>query len=125
MVTAAPSVTATHPVAAASASSYARRGYAVVSTSLEAAAGIDGLPGAALLVADAGIAECVLDDRVDPAEMVPGIEALAAEGWEVTVLVPSARMGAAHWGLRGSSSVLQAWWPGPAESIQFGAPQVP
>ena len=125
MVTAAPSITATDPVAVASASSYSRRGYTVVSTSLEAAAGIDGLPGPALLVADAGIAECVLEDRVDPAAMVPGIEALASEGWEVTVLVPAARMGAAHWGLRGSSTVLQAWWPGPSESIQVGAPQVP
>lgn len=126
MVTAAASVaTITDPVALASASSYTRRGHTVVQTSLAAAVGVDGLPGAAILVADAGIAECVLEDRVDPAEMAAGIEVLAADGWDVTVLVPAARMGAAHWGLRGVSAVLQAWWPGPRESIQFGAPQVP
>ena len=125
MVTAAPTITITDPVASASASSYARRGYTVVQTSLAAAVGIDGLPGAALLVADAGVAECVLEDRVDPAALAPGVAALAAEGWEVTVLVPAARMGAAHWGLRGAPVALQAWWPGPSESVQFGAPQVP
>ena len=125
MVMAAPTITKTHPVATASASSYSRRGYTVVTTSLSAAVGVDGLPGPALLVADVGIAECVLEDRTDPARLGPGIEALAAEGWEVTVLVPAARMGAAHWGLRGPSASLQAWWPGPSDSIQFGAPQVP
>ncbi|MBU1227477.1 MAG: hypothetical protein KJ698_09770 [Actinobacteria bacterium] len=125
MVVAAPTVTKTHPVARASSASYTRRGYTVVETSLEAAVGVDGLPGPALLIADMGIAECVLEDRVDPARLAAGIEALAAEGWEVTVLVPAARMGAAHWGLRGASASLQAWWPGPADSIQFGAPQVP
>lgn len=125
MVTAAPSVTATHPVATASASSYTRRGHTVVATSFEAAAGIDGLPGPALLVPDAGIAECVLDDGIDPVAMLPGIEALAADGWEVFVLVPAARMGIAHWDLRGCSALLQSWWPGPDESVQFGAPQVP
>ena len=125
MVMAAPTVTETHPVAVASASSYTRRGYAVVATSLSAAVGVEGLPGPALLVADMGIAECVLEDRVDPARLAPGVAALAAEGWEVTVLVPAARMGAAHWGLRGMPAALQAWWPGPSESIQFGAPQVP
>jgi broad specificity polyphosphatase/5'/3'-nucleotidase SurE len=86
---------------------------------------LDGVPGSAVLVADAGVAECVLDDGVDPAEMGPGIEALAASGWEVTVLVPARRMGAAHWGLRGAPVTLQPWWPGPADSIQFGQPQVP
>ena len=50
---------------------------------------------------------------------------LLERGWEVTVLVPAARMGAAHWGLRGVAASLQAWWAGPSESIQFGAPQVP
>jgi hypothetical protein len=125
VVTAAPAITITDPVASASASSYARRGYTVVETSLSAAAGLDGLPGAAILVADAAVAECVLEERVDPELLIPGIEVLAAEGWEVTVLVPAARMGAAHWGLRGCSAVLQAWWPGPSDSIQFGAPQVP
>lgn len=125
MVTAAPPITQTHPVAAASAASYTRRGYTVVSTSLSAAVGVEGIPGPALLIADMGIAECVLEDRVDPARMAAGIATLASEGWDVTVLVPAARMGAAHWGLRGISASLQAWWPGPSESIQFGAPQVP
>jgi len=125
MVMAAPTVTNTHPVAVASAASYTRRGYTVVETSLSAAVGVDGIPGPTLLIADAGIAECVLEDRVDPELMASGIQALASEGWEVTVLVPAARMGAAHWGLRGVSASLQAWWPGPSESIQFGAPQVP
>lgn len=125
MVVAAPMITTTDPVAVASASSYVRRGHTVVETSLAAAVGVDGLPGAAILVPDAGIAECVLEDRVDPALLAPGVESLAADGWEVTVLVPAARMGAAHWGLRGTRSSLQAWWPGPSDSIQFGAPQVP
>ncbi len=127
MVTAAPSITTTHPVAVASASSYSRRGHTVVATSLSAAVGIDGLPGSALLVADAGIAECVLEDRTDPALMAPGIEALVADGWEVTVLVPAPRMGAAHWGLRGSSAMLQAWCGGrgPANPSNSGRPRYP
>ncbi|MCJ7725804.1 MAG: hypothetical protein MUP76_05380 [Acidimicrobiia bacterium] len=112
-------------MASASAASYARRGYTVVETSLSAVVGVEGLPDPTLLVADMAIAECVLEERVDPARMIPAIEALASEGWEVTVLVPAARMGAAHWALRGTQSLLQAWWPGPADSIQFGAPQVP
>jgi len=125
MVMAAPTITQTHPVSVASAASYARRGYTVVETSLSAAVGVEGLPGPTLLVADMGIAECVLEDRVDPSRLAPGIAALAADGWEVTILVPAARMGAAHWGLRGLPASLQAWWPGPSDSIQFGAPQVP
>jgi len=125
MALAAPAITKVHPVASASAASYTRRGYTVVETSLSAVVGVDGLPDPTLLVADMGVAECVLEDRVDPARMIPAIEALASEGWEVTVLVPAPRMGAAHWGLRGTPAMLQAWWPGPSDSIQFGAPQVP
>lgn len=125
MALAAPAITRVTPVASASAASYTRRGYTVVETSLSAVVGVDGLPDPTLLVADMGVAECVLEDRVDPARMIPAIEALASEGWEVTILVPAARMGAAHWGLRGTPAMLQAWWPGPADSIQFGAPQVP
>ena len=125
MVMAAPVATEKHPVTIASASAYVGMGCTVVETSLAAAAGIDGLPGPALLAADLGIAECVLDDHTDPILLGPGVEALAAAGWDVRVLVPARRMGAAHWGLRGRPGSLQAWWPGPGESIQFGAPQVP
>lgn len=125
MVMAAPVATDQHPVTEASVGAFVGRGHTVVATSLAAAAGIDGLPGDAVLVADLGVAECVLDDHADPAEMVPGVDALSSSGWDVTVLVPARRMGAAHWGLRGASAMLQAWWPGPADSIQFGAPQVP
>jgi hypothetical protein len=125
MVMAAPVATADHPVTSASAGVFTRRGHLVVETSLAEAVGIDGMPGPAVLVAEAGIAECVLEDGVDPARLAPGVRALAASGWAVTVLVPARRMGAAHWGLRGSPAMLQAWWPGPGDTIRFGDPQVP
>lgn len=109
----------------ACSTAFGGRGHTVVETSLAAASGVDGVPGAAVLVAELGLAECVLDDGVDPGDLAPGIDSLASTGWDVTVLVPARRMGAAHWGLRGTSALLQAWWPGPGESIQFGEPQVP
>ena len=100
-------------------------GCTVVETSLAAACGLDGVPGAAVLAADLGIAECVLGDDVDPGDLGPGIEILAAGGWAVTVLVPAARVGEAHAALRGRPARLQPWWPGRRDAVHFGAPEVP
>lgn len=116
---------AADPILAAAAQSYTRRGCTVVETSLAAAAGIDGIPGPALLAADLGIAECPLADDVDPGALAPGIDRLAATGWEVTVLVPTRRMGEAHRALRGRQARLQPWWRDEDAAMCFGTPEVP
>lgn len=113
------------PAVAAASRIYAERGCTVVETSLAAAAGIDGVPGPAILAADLGIAETAIDDDTDPALLGPGLDRLAATGWEVTVLVPAPRMGEAHRALRGRVALLQAWWFGPDGDLCFGPPEVP
>jgi hypothetical protein len=125
VVITAPAITERSPATAAAAAAYAGMGCTVVETSLAAASGLDGVPGAAVIAADLGIAECVLGPGVDPALLGPGIEMLAAGGWDVTVLVPSARIGEAHAALRGRPARLQPWWPDGDDSVHFGAPEVP
>jgi hypothetical protein len=124
-MTAADEMLTGSPVVVAAARSYARRDCTVVETSMAAAAGIDGVPGSALLAADLGIAECTLDEGTDPALLGPGIDRLAATGWEVTVLVPARRMGEAHRALRGRSARLQPWWLDPDGAMCFGGTEVP
>jgi hypothetical protein len=103
---------------------YARQGCTVVETSLADVSGIDDVPGTVVVAADVGVAECLLEDGIDPVEMTPGIERLAATGWEVTVLSPAHRMGEAHRALRGRPTTVQAWWRD-RDQLCFGVPEVP
>jgi hypothetical protein len=111
-------------VADAVVHAYARLGCTVVETRLAEASGIAEVPGTVVVAADVGAAECVLEDGVDPVEMAPAIERLAATGWEVTVLSPAHRMGEAHRALRGRPALLQAWWRD-GDRLCFGSPEVP
>ena len=49
---------------------------------------------------------------------------LAAAGWDVVVLVPSAEVGEAHRLLRGAPCGLQTWWF-EDDAVQFGARRTP
>ena len=111
-------------VAGAVARSYIRLGTTVVETALAEISEIADVPGTAVVAADCGIVECLLEDGVNPALMAPGIERLAATGWEVTLVAPAARMGEAHQGLRGRPTRLQAWWRD-GDRLCFGVPEVP
>lgn len=111
-------------VAGAVLAAYARLGGTVVETTLSEISEIEGIPGRVVVAADLGIAECLLLEGTDPAHLVPGIERLAAVGWEVTLVSPAARMGEAHRALRGSPARLQAWWR-EGDQLCFGVPEVP
>jgi hypothetical protein len=107
------------------ASSYTRLGVTVVETPVGAFVGEDTARGTAVVAADLGIVECLLPDDAEPSALGPGIAAMASAGWEVTLLVPAARLGEAHRSLRGMPVTLQPWWLDPAHGICFGASEVP
>ncbi|MFZ0492286.1 MAG: hypothetical protein WAM81_03690 [Acidimicrobiia bacterium] len=66
----------------------------------------------------------VLTPLGDPAAHRPVFRRLAADGWQVHVLVPLERMGEAHRGLRGVAVRLQGWWLDDG-SVHFGRPEIP
>jgi hypothetical protein len=104
---------------------YAATGDTVVETAFADLVDAPGVGGAAVIAADSGVVECVLEDGTDPAELASGIARLAAAGWAVVALVPLARLGEAHRALRRSPARLQPWWLDPRDGICFGAPEVP
>ena len=104
---------------------YARAGSTVVDAPFDAVSGIDGAPGTAVVAAELGIVECILDDDADPADLGEGIGRLVADGWDVTVLVPAYRIGAAHAALRRHPALIQPWWLEDGEHVRFGALEVP
>lgn len=111
-------------IAGAVVRSYARLGCTVVETPLTDLSEVPGVPGTVVVAADLGVVECVLAPDDDPIDLAPGLERLAAVGWEVTLLAPTARMGEAHRALRGRPASLQAWWYD-GDHLCFGAPEVP
>jgi len=66
----------------------------------------------------------VLAAHGDPAAHRPVFRRLAADGWQIHVLVPLERMGEAHRGLRGVDVRLQGWWLDDG-SVHFGQPEIP
>lgn len=110
-------------VATLVARGYARLGCTVIELPLSEAAGLPEAEGSAVLVPDAGVAECVADDDLTGAARAARL--LAAAGWEVRLLVPCAQAGEAHRLLRGTTARLQPWWLGPGDDVCFGAPEVP
>ncbi len=114
--------TVTRRVAGAAADAWMRAGVTMVEMSTSALTGV-GAAGLALVAADEGIVECIADGDLGP--LVTASRRLAADGWRVAILVPSARMGDAHRVLRGSPVRLQPWWSGADDSILFGVPEVP
>jgi len=104
---------------------YARAGSTVVEAGFDAVSGVAGAPGMAVVAAELGMVECLLDDDDDPAELGEGIGRLVADGWTVTVLVPAYRIGAAHAALRRRPARIQPWWVEGGEHVRFGALEVP
>ncbi len=125
MVLAAKAGLQSDDVAAAVSRSYASAGDTVVETPFGALVDTPEVGGSAVIAADAGIVECVLDETVDPGDVGPGIARLAAAGWTVVALVPLARLGEAHRSLRRVQARLQPWWADPDRGVCFGAPEVP
>ena len=68
-------------------------------------------------------AELVIDDGPFEA-LARAVSALAARGWDVVTLVPSARNGEAHRALRGTPCRLQTWWLEDS-NVRFGALERP
>lgn len=82
------------------------------------------VPGRSVVAPDLGVVECVVDDDEAVADIGPAVSRLAAAGWAVTVLVPSARLGEAHRDLRGRPAMLQGWWIEDG-SPHFGGHEIP
>lgn len=101
---------------------YVAVGGTAIETGLEDAAGVDA-PGRAVVAADLGVVECVIGDDDPIASVGPAISRMAASGWAVTVLVPTARLGEAHRDLRGRPGVVQGFWR-EDDGIQFGRHEV-
>ena len=103
---------------------WARDGGTVVRTPLASISGVDGCPGIAVVAAEHGVVECAIDDDLVPAAVLPGLAALFATGWVVSLIVPTGRVGEAHAALRGSGVGLQPWWRDIDGVVRFGAPEV-
>ena len=115
-------------VAAAAGRSYAIRGEFVVESALADAPLAAVLPDLAgsrsVVVPERRRCEIVLDDGAAATDLIAVADALAADGWEVVVLLPAARLGEAHTGLRGTPCTLQPWW-WHANRICFGGIEIP
>lgn len=122
------STSETARVAAGAGRTYAVRGEFVVESSLAdapLAARIPDLAGTrSVIVPERRRCEIVLDDDAVVTDLIPVVDALDGDGWEVVVLLPSARMGDAHTGLRGTTCMLQSWW-WHGDCILFGATEIP
>lgn len=68
--------------------------------------------------------EMALGDETDVQALSDNVAALVGEGWELTILVPSRRLGIAHSLLRGSPVLLQPWWT-EGGLVHFGRPEIP
>jgi hypothetical protein len=68
--------------------------------------------------------ECVIPHHADPRDYLPGFRRMVAEEWDVTVLVHSSEIGAAHAGLRGAPVTIQPWWRD-GDIVRFGRPETP
>jgi hypothetical protein len=68
--------------------------------------------------------ECVIPRDADVSFYVATLDGLARAGWDVWVLVPTARLGSAHRHLRGVAVTLQPWWD-TGTGVFFGRPEIP
>lgn len=112
----------TRRVADAAIEAWRRTGTTMVEMSLATLTGV-AARGLALLAAEDGIVECVVEGDLGP--LVTASRRISADGWKVAVLVPSRRMGEAHAVLRGAPVRIQPWWDGADDSVLFGVPEVP
>ncbi len=113
MVTALEARTETDVVADAAASIHSARGNQVLDIPLlemvHVALAADVATTHSVIAVEERTVELVVEDGPFEA-LAPAVWALAARGWEVVTLLPSARSGEAHRALRGSPCRLQSWW---------------
>ena len=124
MVLNAESRVATPDIVRALCGAWARDGGTVVRTPLSSISGVDDCSGIAVVAAEHGVVEYSIDDNLVPAEVLPGLAALFATRWVVSLIVPTGRVGEAHAALRGSGVGLQPWWRDLGGGVRFGAPEV-
>lgn len=79
---------------------------------------------AVVAAGDKRVAEIMVDETVVCEQLAPALWSLADQGWKATIVVPAARMGEAHFALRGLPCRLQAWWDDDA-NVCFGAYEKP
>jgi len=95
----------------------------VIETPLSSFAGVSALEGVAVVAPERGLVEWFpAEDQALIALVAPSRS--SAADWDVSVIVPAARMGEAHRALRGAPITLQPWWTD-GESVRFGGPEVP
>lgn len=124
MVLTAETDRATHHTAAATAASiHLHFEGSVVETPLAGFTGNPDLDGVAVVAPERGIVEWFPSERQQLAPLAEASRLVAVPEWQVSVVVPAARMGEAHRALRGSPVTLQPWWDD--EGVRFGGPEVP
>ncbi|MCH7585737.1 MAG: hypothetical protein IH941_11380 [Acidobacteria bacterium] len=124
MVLTAPGTITHHHAATEAASIHLHYEGEVVETPLGSFVGVGGLDGVAVLAPNQGLVELFPGERQPLATLGPVAASVAASGWQVAVIVPTARMGDAHQSLRGFPLHLQSWWS-EGDHIRFGGPEVP
>jgi hypothetical protein len=85
---------------------------------------VDAARLAVVAAGDSRVAEIMVDETVLCQQLTQAIWSLSDQGWQTVVVVPAARMGEAHFALRGVPCRLQAWWEDDA-TVRFGAHEVP
>lgn len=115
------------PVADAVTAVHAARGYQVLDIPLlemvHVSVGADVATVRSIVSVEDRVVELVVDDG--PFEALgPAVWALAARGWKVVALTPSARSGEAHRALRGTPCRLQPWWV-EGSVVRFGNFETP
>jgi hypothetical protein len=91
---------------------------------VDRAIGIDAARLSVVAATDSRIAEIMIDETVVCGQIVQSVWSLAEQAWNVTVVVPAARMGEAHFALRGVPCRLQAWWED-GSTVCFGGYERP
>ncbi len=86
--------------------------------------GVDAARLSVVAAIDNRVAEIVIDETVVCGQLIQSVWSLAEQGWTTTIVVPAARIGEAHYALRGLPCRLQAWWE-EGSTICFGAYENP
>ena len=116
---------AAHRIAASTAASiHLHYEGSVIETPLAGFTGNPDLDGVAVVASERGIVEWFPSDRQRLEPLAAMSRASAGPEWQVSVIVPTSRMGEAHRALRGSPVTLQPWWSDD-EGVRFGGAEVP
>lgn len=86
--------------------------------------GVDAARLSVIAATDSRVAEIIIDETLVCEQLVQSVWSLAEQGWTTTVIVPAARMGEAHYALRGLPCRLQTWWED-GSTVWFGVYEKP